>query len=117
MVASLLMTSGVIWLSAVCLAASAPSARTAAVAGFNPDSSGIAFASHRDGNWEIYVMDAAGQSRRLTTRDAQDRFPVWSPDGAQIAFGSEVGTGWELWIMDSDGRRQRRLYSGIVAKS
>ncbi|MGH7627215.1 MAG: hypothetical protein ACREOJ_18095, partial [Gemmatimonadaceae bacterium] len=24
----------------------------------------IAFASRRDGNWEIYVMDAAGQNQR-----------------------------------------------------
>ena len=62
-------------------------------------------------------MDAAGQSQRLTRRDVEDRFPVWSPDGAQIAFGSQVGTSWELWVMDSNGARERRLYSHIVAKS
>lgn len=79
----------------------------------------IAFASHRDGNWEIYAMDPAGSTRRLTYRDVQDRFPLWSPDGAQIAFGSQVGGnwGWELWVMDAAGTRQRRLFSRIVAKS
>jgi TolB protein len=84
------------------------------------DSAPIAFASHRDGNWEIYVLDGAGQSRRLTRRDVQDRFPIWSPDGAQLAFGSQVGDeglGWELWVMDAAGTRQRRLFSRIVAKS
>ena len=70
-----------------------------------PPSDDIAFASRRDGNWEIYVMDAAGQNqRRLTRRDAEDRFPLWSPDRQQIAFASLVGSTWELWVMDSDGR-------------
>lgn len=81
--------------------------------------SSIAFASRRDGNWEIYVVDAGGQSRRLTTRTVEDRFPLWSPDGSQIAFGSQVGAdwSWELWVMDADGTHQRRLHAGIVAKS
>ena len=40
----------------------------------------IAFASRRDGNWEIYLMAPTGGSqRRLTRRDAEDRFPLWSP--------------------------------------
>lgn len=85
-------------------------------------SADIAFASHRDGNWEIYVMDAAGQQqRRLTRRDAEDRFPLWSPDRRQIAFGSMVGasfgTGWELWVMNADGTSQHRLAPHIVAKA
>jgi Tol biopolymer transport system component len=41
----------------------------------------IAFASERDGNWEIYAMDVdGGHQTRLTRRDPQDRFPLWSPD-------------------------------------
>jgi Tol biopolymer transport system component len=35
----------------------------------SPNASKIAFASHRDGNWEIYVMDGdGGHQLRLTTR-------------------------------------------------
>lgn len=78
----------------------------------------IAFASHRDGNWEIYVMDAdGGHQTRLTRRDSQDRFPLWSPDRSKIAFGSQVGgTHWELWVMNADGSNPRQLASDIVAK-
>ena len=78
----------------------------------------IAFASHRDGNWEIYLTDIDGRHQtRLTRRDSQDRFPLWSPDQSQIAFGSQVGGDqWELWVMNSDGTKARSLATQIVAK-
>jgi TolB protein len=77
----------------------------------------IAFASHRDGNWEIYVMDADGTHQtRLTTRPEQDRFPLWSPDRSKLAFGSQVGSFWELWVMNADGTNARAVASHIAAK-
>src|SRR5689334_4181173 len=77
----------------------------------------IAFASHRDGNWEIYAMGAGGESQtRLTNRSPQDRFALWSPDRSQIAFGSQRPDGWDLWVMDANGVNQRQLFSNIVAK-
>jgi Tol biopolymer transport system component len=78
----------------------------------------IAFASNRDGNWEIYVTDVDGQNQtRLTKSDPQDRFPLWSPDRSQIAFASEInGDHWELWVMNADGTKPRRLATQIVAK-
>ena len=80
-------------------------------------SSDIAFASRRDGNWEIYVTDPAGQrQRRLTRRETEERFPLWSPDRRRLAFGSLAAT-WELWVMNADGSEQMRLASGILAKS
>ena len=50
----------------------------------------LAFASNRDGNWEIYAMPAgqAAAARRLTDHPADDLYPTWSPDGTQIAFTS-----------------------------
>ena len=40
----------------------------------------IAFLSDRDGNAEIYVMDADGSNlTNLTNNPAGDGFPVWSP--------------------------------------
>ena len=44
----------------------------------------IAFASARDGNFEIYVMDGdGGNRRRVTVNPARDWLPAWSPDGAR----------------------------------
>src|SRR4029450_5188731 len=108
MVFSRLITFVAICLSGIWFSASAQSPSGAA--SLNIESPEIAFASHRDGNWGIYVRDSAGRSqRRLTRRAVQDRFPLWSPDGAQIAFGSQVDSGWELWVMDSNGIRERRM--------
>ena len=40
---------------------------------WSPDGTKIAFNSYRDGNWEIYVMDANGDnSARLTNNNAAD---------------------------------------------
>ncbi|MCK4394724.1 PD40 domain-containing protein, partial [Candidatus Bipolaricaulota bacterium] len=46
----------------------------------SPDGSKIAFTSDRDGNPEIYVMNADGTNQqRLTNSLATDGSPVWSP--------------------------------------
>ena len=47
----------------------------------------IAFVSTRDGNEEIYVMDADGANEtRLTTELGRDIHPMVSPDGSRITF-------------------------------
>jgi len=75
-----------------------------------PKKAQIAFSSDRDGNYEIYVMDADGQNqRRLTKNSADDRFPAWSPDSQRIAFTSNRDANWETYVMDADGNNQRNL--------
>ncbi len=62
----------------------------------------IAFASTRDGNWELYMMPAAqpGQVQRLTEDPADDLFPAWSPDGSKIAFASRRGGDLDIYVLD-----------------
>ena len=49
----------------------------------------IVFVSWRDGNGEVYAMDADGSGpRNLTQHPAKDAHPAWSPDGRRIAFVS-----------------------------
>ena len=75
----------------------------------------IAFSSTRDGNLEIYVMDADGTNQiRLTNHPERDYQPSWSPDGARIAFSSNRNGGnSQIYVMDSNGKNVRRLTAGI----
>ena len=77
---------------------------------WSPDGGRIAFESTRDGNWEIYVMNADGTGVvRLTDDDAWDRSPAWSPDGGRIAFGSDRDGNQEIYVMNADGTGVVRL--------
>jgi len=75
----------------------------------------IAFVSGRDGNGEIYVMNADGTGvTRLTNDPANDIQPAWSPDGSRIAFASNRGgpvfSGhYELYVMNADGTNVTQL--------
>ena len=70
----------------------------------------IAFASKRDGNWEIYVMNTDGSGQiNLTNNPADDRWPSWSPDGKRIAFASNRDGDWEIYVMNADGSGVTRL--------
>lgn len=60
----------------------------------------IAYASNRDGNFDIYLMNADGSNaRRLIDTGEDDHYPTWSPDGQRIAFIS----GRSIYIMNADG--------------
>ncbi|MBI1926904.1 sigma-70 family RNA polymerase sigma factor [Candidatus Poribacteria bacterium] len=64
----------------------------------------IAFMSKRNGNDEIYVMDADGTNPvNLTQNPAPDGYPSWSPDGTRIAFASERDGPGEIYVMNVDG--------------
>jgi TolB protein len=77
---------------------------------WSPDGERIAFSSLRDGNSEIYVMNADGTNPvRLTKDEAHDWGATWSPDGTQIAFVSERDGDAEIYAMNADGTNQINL--------
>ena len=65
----------------------------------------IVFYSNRDGNIEIYTMNADGSGLRLLIEDGF--WADWSPDGTQIVFATRRNGSAELYLADADGRNQR----------
>lgn len=67
---------------------------------WSPDAASIAFASKREGTFDIDVMHADGSgTHALTSTRADDTHPRWSPDGKQIAFKRDE----DIYVMQADG--------------
>ncbi|MDE0012020.1 MAG: hypothetical protein OXU36_12790 [Candidatus Poribacteria bacterium] len=71
----------------------------------------IAFASTRDGNSEVYVMNPDGsQQVNLTRHPSRDLAPAWSPTGEHIAFNSDRDGIRDIYLMDADGKNVRKVF-------
>lgn len=84
------------------------------------DGKQIVFVSIRDGNFEIYIMDADGTNQqRLTNFEGDDMNPhfIITPDTLPmkgIAFVSDRDGNREIYLMDEDGKNQRWLTNNKV---
>ena len=104
----LTLVAGLVWAGLVGGAAPAG----AVVPGTNGQ---IVFASRRDGNFEIYTMNADGTIQtRLTNNTAHDTDPAWSPNGNKIAFVSNRDGNNEIYVMNADGTGQMNLTRNTV---
>jgi Tol biopolymer transport system component len=66
---------------------------------WSSDGTQIVFQSDRDGNFEIYVMDAdGGAQRRLTTNQGGDYWPAWH---SQTTAAAETQVEWEAATLSS----------------
>ncbi len=84
---------------------------------WSPDGTRIVFASDRNGDSDIFVMDANGGNYSLITRDststgngAEDRIPSFNPVGQMLVFTSNRGGDkMQLYMSDLKGNNVARL--------
>jgi Tol biopolymer transport system component len=75
----------------------------------------IVFVSSRDGNDEIYIMNADGSNQiNLTNSRWEDTDPAGSPDGTRIAFtsGRPSTAALGLFVMNADGSQVKEVSQG-----
>ena len=86
---------------------------------FTPDGAAIAFASDRDGDWSIYLMDPDGSNVRpvLSGCEGTDEVhPTFTPDGLALAFSSNRADGnWDIYTAAIGGSEWTRLTTDPAA--
>jgi Tol biopolymer transport system component len=82
---------------------------------FSPDGSKIVYTSFRNGNEDIFVMNADGTGKKnLTRNSAWDTDPAFSPDGRSIVFASNRDGDQEIWRMRASGSNPTKLTNNNV---
>lgn len=79
----------------------------------SPDGTKVAFASSRNNNTDIYVINVDGTNpNRVTTNAAIDQRPSFSPDGTRLLFDSNRNSPnglRNLYVINVNGTNETRL--------
>jgi Tol biopolymer transport system component/DNA-binding winged helix-turn-helix (wHTH) protein len=71
---------------------------------------GLVYASQASGNVDLWVLEADGTTRQLTTDPEHDSTPAVSPDGRTVAFiSTRIHHTPHVWRVDLDGGNARQL--------
>lgn len=69
----------------------------------NQDGTRLAFASDRDGDWDLYVMTLeTGETKQVANSLQYDAAPSWSPDGQWLAFETYENENLEIAVVNVD---------------
>src|SRR5713226_5029674 len=75
----------------------------------------IVYETNRDGNWELYLVNADGSNPVNLTRtpDVDELYPKPSPDGSKICFVADEGKDKSrvrnIYYMNSDGTGRTKI--------
>jgi TolB protein len=70
----------------------------------SPDGSQVAFASRRDGQWDLYLLQfVTDRLERLTDTPGYEGHPTWAPDGQRLAYEASSGEDFDVWILALSG--------------
>ena len=88
---------------------------------WSPDGSKIAFASDRNGNFDVFVMSShGGNAKRLTTNSVSETPTAFSHDGKSVLFNASIqdpaesalfptSAMTELYAVDTKGGKTRQV--------
>ena len=78
--------------------------------GVSPDGKDIVYCANRNGNYDVYKMNAnGGQEIRLTASEGLDDGPEFSPDGKYIYINSYRTGKMQIWRMQADGSNPEQM--------
>jgi TolB protein len=84
---------------------------------YSPDGKQIVFCSERDGNRELYIMNADGKNVRQLTHapGCYNGGPFFSPDGKRVIFRSDrkQKDALQLYVINADGTGERALTDDV----
>lgn len=67
----------------------------------SPDGTLLAFASNRNGNWDLYAMQLAdGSLQQLTQTSAAEANPTWDPASRRLAYEVWQMGAADLWLLN-----------------
>ncbi len=73
----------------------------------SPDRTQLAFASDRNGFWDLYVMDLqTGDVKQITDSPEYNSAPSWSPDAQWLVFETYINDNLEVSIVSVNDRNQ-----------
>jgi len=83
---------------------------------FSPDGARIAFASNRNGNFDIWVIETHknGTAVQVTFTDLDELHPSWTPDGSKLVYSawSARSGDWNIMLSDLETGEVRELGRG-----
>lgn len=81
---------------------------------WSPDGRRMAFASRRDGNWDLYIQDFAAENSvtRMTYGLGFEAAPTWSPDGQWLAYESYTDH-LDIWFVRVNGTQPPAALPGM----